>query len=394
MKDEWVLVLPCGDQVIDTVLELKSLGYKVLGVDAKSTAIGFKYCDLYLTSAIDNYETILNFISYNKLNVICTIPIVSDKAVFPSYILNLHLTRKQSNPNILAYFSKSFLRDLFESSNLSCNPSYSTYRLAEIHEAEVPFQKFIIKPDDSSGSRGVNIVDQNSLSYVDDYINEAFSFSSNGSIIIEEYIEGVEYMIDCFVENQNLLATLVSKKHKIEDKVSYLIQSIPTSYFPDDKLNVFLNQIIQSLNFQSGPLHIEVKYSDNNFYVLDLAARGGGFGVFNYYTKKCLGFNFVEANIRAYLNLKIESRPLYFRYGAMYFVRPERIGILKELIIDYKNINNQDVRIDYFYTSGQSVSLEVNDGNRLAGIYCFAETESELNILLEDIIKTIKQIYI
>jgi hypothetical protein len=394
MKDEWVLVLPCGDQVIDTILALKSLGYRVLGVDESPSAVGFQYCDLYLASPIDKYETILSFISNNKLNVICSIPIVSDKAVFPSYMLNLHFANSVSNPNILAYFSKSFLRNLFKNSNLKCNPLFKTYKSKEIDLDAIDFKKFIIKPDDSSGSRGVNIVDQNSRIYIEDYINEAFAYSSNSSIIIEEYIEGTEYMIDCFVEDYKLLALLVSKKHKVEDKVSYLIQSIPVTYFPENELDYFLNQVIESLGFQKGPLHIEVKYINNNFYVLDLAARGGGFGVFNYYTKKCLGFNFVEANINAYLKRKIVNTNIDFRYGAMYFVRPERSGILKEVIIDYINIDNHDIRIDYFYKSGQNVSLEVNDGNRLAGIYCFAESELKLNKLLEDIIKTIKQIYI
>jgi hypothetical protein len=394
MKDVWVLVLPCGDQVIDTIIALKSFGYRVLGVDENPSAIGFQFCDLYLTSPIDKYEKILSFISNNKLNVICSIPIVSDKAVFPSYLLNLHFGNSLPNPNILAYFSKSYLRNLLKDSNLNFNPLFRTYKSKEIDLEAIDYKKFIIKPDDSSGSRGVNIVDQNSRIYITDYINEAFAYSSNGSIIIEEYIEGTEFMIDCFVEDFKLLAKLVSKKHKVEDKVSYLIQSIPDTYFPENELDIFLGQIIGSLGFQKGPLHIEVKYINNNFYVLDLAARGGGFGVFNYYTKKCLGFNFVEANINAYLNRKIENTNINFRYGAMYFVRPERSGILKEVIIDYKNTSNEDVRIDFFCKSGQNVSLEVNDGNRLAGIYCFAETEPKLNKLLQDIIKTIKQIYI
>ena len=59
-------------------------------------------------------------------------------------------------------------------------------------------------------------------------------------------------------------------------------------------------------------------------------------------------------------------------------------------ISSYIPKKNEDVRIDYYYKKGQQVTTEVNDGNRLAGIYCFMETKEELQTLFEKIKKSIK----
>jgi hypothetical protein len=121
--------------------------------------------------------------------------------------------------------------------------------------------------------------------------------------------------------------------------------------------------------------------------------RGGGFGVYNYYVHKITGFSFVKSTIDVFLGKKLSQKTKFHKEGIIYFVTPPKAGVLKEIKSLYKPGKNEDVRVDIYGTKGQKLTMDVTDGNRLAGIYCFADTKDNLNALLERVKRSIKIIY-
>jgi hypothetical protein len=389
MKKKWVVVLPCGSESIPTILVLKARGYKVIGLDQNNKAAASNSCDKMIISPLDNYEQILYFLKTENIQPECFIPIVSDKAILPAYILNRLFNITPPNDNILAFYSKSILRQTLENSNIP-GPNFNIYSFKSELASYIKNKKLIIKPDDSSGSRGISIIDKPSKKKIEEAFDYAINYSSNKKVIIEEYIRGEEYMVDCFIYQDKVKALLVSQKKKIADKVSYLIFTLNKTEFPYDKLTAFIQILTKSLTFSQGPMHIELKYYNGKFYILDLAVRGGGFGVYNYYVFKSLGFSFVNATIDIYLKKKLAERVKYQKEGLIYFLTPQKEGIIEKITCTYKPKETEDFRIDYYYTKGQKLTMDVNDGNRLAGIYCFAANKKELNDLFERVKLSIK----
>jgi biotin carboxylase len=384
MKKKWAVVIPSGKEVIATIETLKVMGYSVVGVDENPAAPAFEYCDESIVSPINNTETILYNLKSRNIVPECFIPVVSDKAVLPCYTLNRIFDRAKQNENVLAFYSKSILRDTLHNNKFPV-PAYhildNEKQLAQVEKG----QKIIVKPDDSSGSRGITILESNSPKKIKEAFQFAAGFSSNKKVIVEEYIPGEELMIDCFINENKVAALSVSEKKKIADKVSYLIYTLNTKEFPYKKLETFLERLVKVLKYDKGPMHIEVKYHNGKFYILDLAVRGGGFGVFNYYVHQVLGFSFVKATIQAYLNKAITEKAKAKREGLIYFLTPSKAGVIKNVECSYVPTTKEDLRVDYYYKNGQSVTTDVTDGNRLAGIYCFADTKEELDSLFEKV---------
>lgn len=392
MKKKWVVVIPCGLEVIPTIEAAKKQGYSVAGVDQNPEAPAMKFCDLGIVSPLNDFEHILYVLQTNKIVPECVIPIVSDKAVFPAYMLNLQFGKTPINPNILAFYSKSVLRNTLNTLGFD-NPFYFVVD-KEGDLKHVPLKsKLIIKPDDSSGSRGITILEKPNAKNLKVAYQFALGFSANKKAVIEEYIPGEEYMVDCFVHEKEVKALLVSRKEKIQDKVSILIQTVNEQEFPYAKLRKLITKLSKALTYPGGPLHIEVKFQDGKFYILDLAARGGGFSVYNYYVKKCLGFDFVQATLDVFLQKKLSQKCGTFREGLIYFITPEKAGTLNNLTTSFQENPKKDVLINYYFTKGQSVSLDVTDGNRLAGIYCFAKNKQALEDLFLEVKSSFHQTY-
>jgi len=388
MSKKWVTVIPGGNEVIPTINELKKLGYKVACIDQNPNAIAFSHCDLSIISPLTDFEKILYLLKSEDVSPECFIPIVSDKAILPAYMLNMLFNKGKKNDHILAFYSKSVLRNTLHKNKLP-TPKYSILtEKKQLSKIDVG-SKIILKPDDSSGSRGISILETISKNKLEEAFDHAIANSSNKKVIIEEYISGEEFMIDCFIHAHKVKALLVSQKKKIQDKVSYLIYTLNKEEFPYKKLNTFIEKLTKVMDYQQGPLHIEVKHKDGIFYILDLAARGGGFGVYNYYVHKALNFNFVKATIDVFLNKKLSQKNTKYREGLIYFLTPSKKGVIDSITSAYTVKKNEDVRIDYYYKKGQQVTTDVNDGNRLAGIYCFADTKKELNELFEKVKKSI-----
>jgi hypothetical protein len=397
MSKKWITVIPCGFEVIHTIKIAQKKGYKVVGIDQNPAAPGFSHCDFKISSSIDDYETILHQLKSNNIIPECFVPVVSDKAVFPSYILNLHFGKAIPNLGIMAFYSKSILRGAISGDGF-VNPKYLSVDKSEDKEAAYQLcdseTKLIIKPDDSSGSRGITIIDNASKSSIDTALNHAFEFSSIGKVIAEQYVPGEEFMVDCFVFKGEVKSILISAKIKVQDKVSYHIHSVNRDLFDYDTLIKKVQHLSSELQYLSGPMHLELKIvDDNQYYLLDLAARGGGFGVFNYYTQKCTGFDFAEATLDVFLYKELSHYENQSQEGLMYFVIPSQDGILKDVTCDYEFCSTEDVKIDFYFEKNQKVTTDPTDGNRLAAIYCFAKETESLNALLNKVLESIKQVY-
>ena len=104
MSKKWVAVIPSGNEVIPTIQELKKMGYHVAGIDQNKNAPAFEFCDMQIVSSLNDYESILYFLKTKNISPECFIPIVSDKAVLPAYILNTLIGKGKINENILAYY--------------------------------------------------------------------------------------------------------------------------------------------------------------------------------------------------------------------------------------------------------------------------------------------------
>ncbi len=155
-------------------------------------------------------------------------------------------------------------------------------------------EKMVIKPDDSSGSRGVTILEpkMKSEDVMMAYKN-ALKYSNNGLVCMESFIEGTEVGGDAFLCEGSLLYFTTTCKHM--DGVLVRGHSLPGNLSKNDSIRVEdeLISIATKLDYKNGPMNFDVMISPDRVTVLELGLRSGGNGIpeLIYY---CEGVNLMQ----------------------------------------------------------------------------------------------------
>lgn len=189
---------------------------------------------------------------------------------------------------------------------------------ADIENFTLPI---IIKPVDSSGSKGATVLHE--LDGLDEALDFAFSFSRGHRIIVEEFIEKKHpYLIggDIFVSDGKVIQWGLLNCHR--DKQVNPLVPVGKSYPPvldDEDLQAVkdtLQRLVTELGIQFGPMNVELIVDKHDrVFPIDIGPRSGGNMI-----PDLLGMifdcNVVEMSVRAALGEKVcgdtaEVHPYY-----------------------------------------------------------------------------------
>lgn len=162
----------------------------------------------------------------------------------------------------------------------------------------------IIKPIDSSGSRGVTKIQTEKD--LKNHFDEAAGYALHGQVIIERFIEGDEFEVD------SIAAGGKSKTLMYADLESFDIPNVfasTTRLYPsvapdkDVKKLLELNQkIMDNFGFTIGLSHSEyIRDRNGQFYLIEAAARGGGTYISSHIAELQSGLNTAEFLVKTAL---------------------------------------------------------------------------------------------
>lgn len=159
--------------------------------------------------------------------------------------------------------------------------SYVKYEdaLAEIDDFQLPV---MVKPVDSSGSKGINkLTDKSQLKA---FVEDALSYSRDKIFLIEEFIvkKGPQISGDAFSVDGKLVFHCLGNEFystKVDKDFAPLGECWPTVMPKEviDTLEADLQRLITSLGMMSNAYNVEAIYGeDGKVYILELGARSGG----------------------------------------------------------------------------------------------------------------------
>lgn len=138
--------------------------------------------------------------------------------------------------------------------------------------------KAIIKPIDSQSSRGVYIIhSEQELKYLFES-SKQFSNAENG-VLIEEYIDGKEFTVDGIKSENGYWVTAISKKDHFKHNSNIAKELLFRHYDEDfdyDELRNINKKMVLQMGLPFGLTHAEYKYNNGKYYLIEIAARGGG----------------------------------------------------------------------------------------------------------------------
>lgn len=144
----------------------------------------------------------------------------------------------------------------------------------------------VVKPSDSSGSKGVSVLDRSVLDTPDglaDALEKARTFTRNGMLIAEEHIGLATPTViggDIFVKDGRVCFWGLSNCLRTKESPLLPIGETMPLDLPDSlqsKVRSTIQDLVTSLDIRFGELNVEVIIGEGNVpYILELGARAGG----------------------------------------------------------------------------------------------------------------------
>lgn len=395
MKD-CILIINGGWEAIPGIEIAKKKGLYVVGSDLNPNAPGFQYCDAsIIASTYDPVKTLEQAQLFSKKNrkINGVISIAADVPMTVAHVCNeMGLVGISSETAELAT-DKLLMKNKFKKDGIRI-PWYQEIRSPTDLRKTIQQndQKFVLKPIDSRGSRGVLQIDKNTDPYW--AFETAIQFSKRNSLLCEEYLEGpqvsteslvidgVTYTLGFSDRNYEFLCTY--KPYFIENG-GQLPSKLPKT--DQQKIKEIVQKASRSLGVINGVVKGDIVWNKEGPAVIEMAARlSGGYFCTNEIPLNT-GVDFVGAAIDIALGKNIEpeslipkySRPVVQRY---FFPKP---GLVKNIEGLEEAIKSPGVEFLKLTVDRGDIIFPPTDSNKSAGVVITTgdtQTEALENALL------------
>lgn len=165
-------------------------------------------------------------------------------------------------------------------------------------------RRMIMKPVNGSGSEGVVAVD------LADDIEEAWQYvtaaSGQSGVLVEEYIDGIEYSVESF--SVNGVHTPLTVTRKLTTGYPNFVETghvMPSGGNRRKEIMSFVTEVLTAIGFTSGPAHTEVIDDGSIVQLVEVNARIGGDRIWEL-VEMTTGVDLIRAAVCAELGLHVD----------------------------------------------------------------------------------------
>lgn len=356
------------------ILKAKEMGYETHVFAWECGDIGEKTADYFYPISITEKEEILEKCKAINVDAVCTI--ASDLGnVVASFVARQMGLPANSEYCIKVSSNKYEMRKAFAENNIAVPQFFelsNTDSLDLLGEIQYPV---IVKPTDRSGSRGITKLD--SLKGLGEAIKKAIDLSFEKKAIVEEYIEGNEYSMECisFEGEHKMLA--VTKKyttgapHFIE---TGHMEPSDLSEQAIEKAKEEIFKALDALDIKMGASHPEFKVDrEGNIKIIEIGARMGGDCIGSDLVRLSTGYDFTKMVIQTALGEKphfekvkepsnvavkyIFSKGDYDNYLELKKSNPEIVKYSSEILVDESDIVDSSSRFGFYIIESKDRDL-------------------------------------
>jgi biotin carboxylase len=250
----------------------------------------------------------------------------------------------------------------------------------------------VVKPTDSSGSKGVSVV--RNFGELAAATQAAFAYSRSGAIVVEEYVEvadpatqleGEGFLWDGELAFLALFDDLFDLKGNPVVPCGY---SIPTVFpeEPQQQAKADLARLMRLLEMQRGPFNVDMRVDhEGQVFIIDLGPRNGG-NLIPQLLERATGFDMLDFTLRSALGEDcsgIEHRPPR-GFHATYVLHARQDGIFDRVELS-DAARESLLEMDVWVSRGDPVR-RFDGGDRFLGYVMFEfATRDGMKVVIENI---------
>ena len=384
-----ILLLGGAAQQLVAIRAAKELGYYTVVMDYLPDNPGQYEADKFYGESTTDVVAVYRIAKEEKVDGI--LAYASDPAALPAAIVAERLglpTNPAKSVEILGL--KYPWREFLQKNGFACPKHYSFHHDTPINEIKAAANDFsfpiVVKPTDSSGSKGVTMLE--SWEGLEVAISCADSYSRNKILLVEEYIQrGFPSIIggDIFVWDGKIV--LYGEMECLRDmKKSPLIpigekKPLKVTDKQGEQIHRELQRIVTALNIRFGELNIEIILDkDDNVHFLELGPRAGG-NMIPIQLSDAFSIDLVKANVQAamgvepdFVNYEITPKSGCFMH---YVLHSYEAGRFKGVEID-ESISRNIYRQVIYKKEGDEVEVFDGAGKALGIIFLHFDTIEEM----------------
>lgn len=333
-KNNKVMVLGAGVGQVPLIDYLHKLGKYVIVVSPGGNYPGFALADDILYEDIRDRDKILDYAKKEQISAIVTDQL--DQGVttvaYVSDALNLNSNTFTTS---LKFTDKYLMKE--EARKLGvCVPKCIESETLESAITQIATMKLkfplVIKPLDSSASNGIYKV--SNLEMIKQHFSYTQSFSKSGKVIIEEFIDGKEYVVEAYTHDYVTNTLMVGHRDYFSLDEAFIpcatvfVDAESANSEIEQKLKLVNETLVKGFGLKFGITHGEyiVENETNNIYLVEIAARGGGVFISSELIPAVTGVKAIELLITDSLGEKIENIRTRKGAGAYFcYMLPEGI---------------------------------------------------------------------
>lgn len=391
-----IMILGGGINQVPLIQKSKELGLYVVLCDYYEVNPGKEYADIHYVVSTHDFDALLQIAKDEDIDGVVT-------NSEPVLHIATQLTDKLNLPSIgnsvmQLFLNKNLMREHLEEFGLN----NVRFKYCEsIDEAKAFFtglgKKAIMKPVDSSASKGVYII--NSVEDIQSHFEECASCNRRkNKIIIEEYIEGTEFTVDGICVNGKHRTLAISKKNHFkynENIANELYFSFFDEKYDYDVLRNLNDRIAEATGIPFGMTHAEYKYHNGQYHFIEMSARGGGVfigtSIVPFVSNIDNVGHYVQSAVDKNYKADVYSEQIdKSKCGILRFFdcNSQKLVKVKEIIgLDFLESNKSIIRYELFFKEGDRIKRAENDSERIGYYIALAETKTELDLVVEQIDK-------
>jgi biotin carboxylase len=237
----------------------------------------------------------------------------------------------------------------------------------------------VVKPVDSSGSRGVRRVRRTDTQTLARYIDDARSFARSKSACVEGFVDGVDVTVEGFVQDGAIVRSAVTQKFQqgfavTGHRLPGILNDTEQSRVRDE-----IAAHLHALGYRDGPFDADVRWNEAGPVVLEMAPRLGGNGV-PLIASRYLGCDLVQATLDLALGQppRLDPAPPAIGCGSLLLTQP-RSGVVASVASehDVRRVVPAVSSIECVATPGDRVEAFEHGGNILGLALFDCDTEDQ-----------------
>jgi biotin carboxylase len=236
----------------------------------------------------------------------------------------------------------------------------------------------VVKCASSTGSKDVLFATNNKE--IKKNVSRLRAKNVNETIIIEEYVDGDQYLVEVLVTNGNVQIGAIIKQEITKGKrfivTGYgVLAEVPTDL--EESLMTVIETIVSTLALENGAFHLELRLTEDGWKLIEINPRISG-GAMNKMIQAAFGYSLVEETLKMLIGETPSLEKTTNHYVFTQYVILEHKGILEKVTGKGRAMATPGVVEVYVKPkSGTYVTPPLSMGHRYAYVIAKGDTFEE-----------------